>query len=77
MDEYQNRIEGNSRFIEETLELFKGQVDYETLFYKWPFKYLDSVRTAREKRLKRENEEMERQMAENKSSQIRNTILKP
>ena len=58
------------------MELFKGQFDYDTLFYKFSYKKLDALRTAREKRLKKENEDMENQMKENKKNQIRNSIMK-
>ena len=58
------------------MELFKGQFDYQTLFYEFPYKKLDSIRAAREKRLKRGNEEMEAQMKDNKQKQIRNDILR-
>ena len=58
------------------MELFKGQFDYETLFYKFSYKKLDSLRTAREKRLKKENEQLEAQMKQNQQKQIRSEILR-
>ena len=68
-------------FLDEMLELFKGQLSLDDLKYKLTYKESVSLRNVRVERLKKEKEELEKEReVENlriQREQARNKILSP
>lgn len=67
--------------IDESLEIFKGQISYDALFKDMPYKDMIGLRDSRVKRLIKEREEQEAKMkqdeAEQKRAMARQQIMHP
>ena len=76
LDEYGDRAEQNSRVIDETLALFKGELSYEDIMYNIPKKRLFELRDVRIKRLSEEQKALDRQQKDAQNQMVRDSILK-
>lgn len=57
--------------IDWTLEMFKGQLDADTLFDKMTYRDMIALRDVREERLKKEHESQEEQMKREQAEEAR------
>ena len=64
LDEYRNRSQQHSRFIDETLALFKGELSLHEILDELPKKRLIELRDIRLKRLLDEQKDLEKQQKE-------------
>lgn len=67
--EYRSRFEKHTRYIDEMLELFEGQLSYNEIMNEIPYKIALAIKDSRTKRLIEKQERMKQEMKahENKS----------
>ena len=74
VNQYRDRLDEYSRFIDTTLALFKGELSLQDIV-DMPFKKLVSLREARVKRLLDEAKQSQKEADATESQQIRDRIL--
>ena len=66
-----------SRFLNDTLSLFKGQLSLHDIMYGLPMKRLLELRETRKEELIEQQKELEKMQSEKQSNDIRQSILAP
>ena len=76
VDEYRDRSLDNSKFLDECLTLFKGELSLEDILHNLPTKRLIELRDARVNRLVEEQKQMMKEQNEMQRKALHDEILK-